>query len=306
MVTAPGSTQLDPLPPASAVNYFGRELYPASPLSWLAPLWYYGCGVLASGYWRSPDAAILPPFLGLVLVIPLLGTAWRGALSFGQQRLRLQGVSPSDPGPARFQLPYVLPSSAGQRFTSSLARIIHHWRNVRRLLELPLIELGVGCAGALVVAAFLGTPTLWLTLAGAVAAFTIAMASKAPADNTLATVTLPLLLCWLVALSLSGHFYALPVVTGLALAAGPSAFFAVERKGGGLLLQLAPQVLLVLCVLITGRLLAGLVVGLFAFAQVLWAPALGAADRRRRYFQSLQVPWATAMVVAALAVGTAL
>lgn len=306
MVTAPASVQLDPLPPASALNYFGRELYPASPLSWLAPLWYYGCGVLASGYWRSPDAAILPPLLGLVLVIPLLGTAWRGALAFSQQRLSLQGVSSSDQAPARFQLPYMLPSSAGHRFTSALARIIYHWRNVRRLLELPLTELGVGCAGALVVAAFLGTPTLWVTLAGVVAALATAVASKAPADNTLATVTLPLLLCWLVALSLSGHFYALSVVPGLALALDGSALFAVERTGRGLLFQLAPQVLLVLCVLIAGRLLAGLVVGLSVFSQVLWAPALGAADQRRRYFQSLQVPWAIAMVVAALAVGAAL
>lgn len=304
-VSASGSVRLRPRRSASEIYFFGRELFPASPFSWLAPLWYFGCGLLASGYWRAPDAAILPPLLGLVLVVPLLGTAWRGALGVSQRRLRIQTASVADAHSGRFSLPYALPSSPGQRFSAALTRAVGRWQAVRRLLELPLLELGIGCAAAVIVAAVLGVTTLWVTLAGLAVAIVTAFASRRIADNALATVGVPLLLCWMVALSLSGEPGALSTVVGVSLATGASATFVVERTGRGLLLQLTPQVLLAVCVLITGQPLAGLLVGLCAFAQVLWAPALASTERRAQYFQSLQLLWVVVMVASALAIGAA-
>ena len=174
---------------------------------------------------------------------------------------------------------------------------------MRRLLGRPLIELGVGCAGAVIVAAVLGTPTLLITTAGLVVALATAFAGRKLADSTLATVAVPLLSCWMVALSLSGAPEALPAAVGASLAVAASAAFVVERTGRRLVLQLAPQLFLTLCVIVTGWTLAALLVGLCVFAQALWAPALAATERRTRYFQSLQVTWAVVVLVAALAVG---
>jgi hypothetical protein len=173
------------------------------------------------------------------------------------------------------------------------------------LLGLPLIELGVSSAAAVIVAVALGTPTLLVTLVGLAAALATALASRDAADNELVAVALPLLLCWMVALSLRGEPRALPMATGVFLALGASAMIVVERTGRGLFLQLAPQAFLILSVLLAGQPLAGLVLGLVAFAQLLWEPALIVAHTRARYYQSLQVLWMAVILVAAHAVGAA-
>lgn len=304
----------DPLSPRASIRlqprqspfshyFFGRDLFPTPPLSWLAPLWYYGCGVIASGYWRTPGAASLSALLGLVLIVPLLGTAWRGALAIHQRRLRIQSAPPGEPRPSHFDLPYTLPSSMGHRFVSLLANAAERWTSVRRLLELPLLELAVGCTGAAIIAAVLGAPTLWLTGAGLAVACVAAFASSAVADHVLVSVALPLLTCWMVGLSLTGQLDLLPMVAGALMALTASASFLVEREGRGLPLQLAPQALLLPCVLLSGQPLAALAVSLCAMAQLLWAPALATAERRARFHQSVQVLWAAAMLAASLALG---
>lgn len=302
-MTLSESVRLRRRPSAAETHYFGRRLFPASPLSWLAPLCYYGCGLLAAGYWKAPGATMIRPLLGLVLVVPLLGAAWQGALGLSRRRLRIQTATDSNPCPDRFYLPYTLPRSTGQRLAVALARAAGRWKAAHRLLEQPLIELGIGCTGAMIVGTVLGPLTLWVVLAGLAVALVTAFGSGRVANSALATVGVPLLVCWMVALSLSGELGALSTVAGVSLALGASTTFVVEQTGRGLPLQLVPQVLLTVCVLLAGQPFAGLVVGLCAFAQLLWAPALAVIEQRVRYYQSLQVLWVVSMIASALAVG---
>ena len=311
---------------------FGWHLYPASPLSWLAPLWAYVCGAAASGAWSWSGGSLLRLLLGLLLAGPMLALAWASVQHlagngpevrrlnpmFAKEKLGASGAA-ADDGAAdaclgadprgehaagsTASLPYTLRGSASDRITRRLSRVVESWKRMPTQLRRSLVALAASTLFAFAVAAHLGASTAALTAMAFGLLYGVALLRSRWARSIALSTALPLLAAWLL-----GHAtYALPSVGSAATGAAFAAALASARiraRGATRAFWQALAQLIAGGVLVTARQpIAASVVALLAFPALLLAPLLNAPESRQRYFAAQQSAFVVSMLVAGLALG---
>lgn len=280
-----------------------QALYPVPPLSWLAPLWAYACGVTASSASSWTSRSLLLFLLGLLLVDPLLGTARRAS---GQ--IRFYRELAEDPPRNAAQkpiasIPYTLPGSASSQLASRLGVVSARLQRVAPELGTPLLQLTVSAVFSLAVAAELGQRTLVLATTALLCVYARSLVRERWAASPMMDISLPILLTWLI-----GHAAYAAIRPGSALVA---ACFALalcgcskaHQTGKGLLCLLLPQVVAVIYFIVVRQPVTAAGVTLLASSQLLWAPLLQIPAGRTKYFRAVQLPLATSMLLAAWALG---
>jgi len=282
---------------------YGQPLYPAAPLSWLAPLWSFLCGVAASGAWTWTGSGLLRLLLGLLLAGPLLGMAW-AASTKTRWRENLTDSPPGDtaanPIPA---LPYTLPRSASHRLVTWLSAVSAWWQQVKPHLSRPLLHLVVTTIFSLTVAAQLGQQSLVLTAAGLVLAYASGFGRERWGASLLVSVSAPLLLTWLLGHAIYDTLRPASVLIAAFFALTFHGCSALKQAHKGLAWQVAPQAAVVAGLVAIKQPVAATVVALLGTSGALLAPLLQTQPGREQYFRVLQLQLAASMFVAALALG---
>jgi hypothetical protein len=304
--------------------------YPVTPFSWLAPLWSYVCGVIASpaagsaalggygqvglvGFRFAGDWAgrgVLAFLLGLLLIGPLLGTAWRASGQIRSYR-DLPANPGSRPAPKPLQaIPYTLPGSASAIASSWLGVVAAQWQRIRPKLGTPLLRLVASTVFSLAVAAELGQGALVIAAVALLCMYARCLgggrsAAEGPGSKAYGAacavilVFLPVLLPWLIgnATYAAAHGGSVLVAACFALALGSCR--QVHQTGTGLLGVLLPQLAVAIYFILAKQPITAAGVVLLASPQLLWSPLLEVPARRTEYFAAAQVPLAMAMLLAA-------
>ena len=280
---------------------YGRALYPAGPLSWLAPLWALVCGALASGATTWGLESMLRWMLGLLLVGPLLGIVWAlGA--------HVAWPSPADlpPGehirPVR-KLPFTQPGSPSSRLSRWIALTQAQWDTVRPVLARPALQLAVSTLGALVVAAQLGRQPFFVTATQLAIVYLSVLTQKRWASNLLFSVALPVFLAWLLGHSLYHSLTIATVVVGASFALALYAHNRLSESRPGLLWLSLAQALTCSALVFIKQPVVAAIVGLLATLQFLLLPLLESEQGRHTYFSAVQVHLVASMILSALALG---
>ncbi len=304
---------------------YGQPLFPIAPLSWLAPLWAFLCGVAASAGWQWTSGHLLRVLSGLLLVGPLLGTAWaanvhtqwRAALS---TRTEYSGASGSADAPPRWQtkaLPYTLPGSISHRLAVWLAAASSRWQALQPRLGRPLLQMAVSSVFAITVAAQLGQWSLALTIISLSVAY---IAGWGPWDwrpKQGGTIFVPVLMAWLL-----GHVSLtnLQPASATAAASFAAAFYGfsslyrrTEQLAKGLIWQIVAQLTVVATLIYQEQPLVAAAVALLATPQLLLIPLLESPPGAQspavtrighaRYFRAVQFHVLLSMFLAAAALG---
>ena len=282
---------------------YGQALYPAPPLSWLAPMCFYVCGVATSAAWTWTGSSLLCLCLGLLLVGPLLGTGWaasRQIQSYANPAEHPLGDAGQKPLPA---LPYTLAGSAGHRLARWLGAVSAWWEQAKPRLGKPVLWLVVSTIFSLTVAAELGQQTLILAAVAVIAAYVSAQSRWRWVYSLIVTISLPLSCAWLL-----GHstYAALRPASAFVAASFALAFYGcsfVDRTGKGLWRQVVPQAAVVVSLLVARQPAAAAVVALLGSSQLLLVPLLKTPAGRAQYFRTVQPQLAASMLLTALAVG---
>ena len=313
---------------------YGQPLYPVAPLSWLAPLWSFVCGVAASATWSWSVSSLLRLLSGLLLVGPLLGMAWSATLrirrALGLQPLRsknqhdglskeastktgrressalkLRAGPVDDPAGHTAQrlipvLPYTLSGSASDRFAVWLSAVLAWWQRVKPRLSRLLLQLAVSTVFSLTVAAQLGQQSLALTTVGLLIAYTSILASGRWTSSFILSISIPLFLAWL-----QGHavYNTLHLPSVFVAASFAFTFYSCSVMGKGLAWQVIPQAVAAAVLVAVKQPLAAAVITLLGTPQVLLAPLLETQLGREKYFRAVQFQLATSMFLTALAIG---
>jgi hypothetical protein len=308
-----------------------EALYPVPPLSWLAPLWSYVCGVIASspatgtaasgaydpvgrtashfaGDWTG--GGVLLFLLGMLLAGPLLGAAWRasGQIRFYRElAIDLPGNAP--PKPLR-PIPYTLPGSASDMLSSWLGVVSARLQRIAPELGMPLLRLAVSTVFSLAVAAELGQRTLAITAAALLCVYAHclgrarweAQRPRSRADGAACQVMdvfLPILLTWLIGHATYAAMHAESVLVAACFALALGGCPRVHQTGKGLLGLLLPQVVVVVYFIVARQPVTAAGATLLASSQLLWSPLLQMPAGRTKYFRAVQLPLATTMLLAA-------
>jgi hypothetical protein len=286
-------------------------LYPAAPLSWLAPLWFFLCGVAASGGWAWTGSNLLKLLLGLLLAGPLLGLAWGAVLSLlkGSSTLIYRWASMADDPPANAasstvaKLPYTLPGSASHRLARRLATVLAWWQQAKTDLQRPLLQMTVSTVFALAVAAQLGRASAGLTALGLLAAHASGLSQRHWGLSPAALVSLPLLLAWLLGHAVFSVLRPASAIVAASFALSLAGSFALYRGLKPLAWQIAPQVIAAASLVLVKQPVAAAVVALLGTPQLLLVSLLASPANRERYFSSVQFYLAASTFIAALALG---
>ena len=275
---------------------YGQTFYPASPFSWLAPLWSFLCGAAASGAWTWTTNSILRFLLGVFLSGPLLGIVWSASTQIRWRDL-LTYDPPSKVTPKPIPaLPYTLPGSASEQLGSWLSTFLARWQQVKPYLGKPLLQLIASSVFSLTVAAQLGQQSLILTAAGLGIAYVSSLDTKRRIS-----VLAPLFLAWLL-----GHTIYSTIHLASALIA---VFFAVtlysapKQMETGLIWQVMPQIAIVAGLVTIKQPLVATAVALLSTLGVLLIPLLQTQSGREKYFRIVQLQLAASMLLSALALG---
>jgi hypothetical protein len=295
----PRGTNVESGRPNSLSNEYsyGQSLYPAPPLSWLAPLWSFLCGVAASGAWAWTGSRFLRLLSGLLLVGPLLGLAWATSTQTSWRESPMDdppGNVPQKPIPA---LPYTLSGSASHRLGGRLSAALAWWQQVEPRLGRPLLQLLGSTVFSLAVAAQLGQQSLALTVAGLAIAYA----------NRIVSVSVPLFTAWLL-----GHavYNTLRPASLFAAASFSVAFYGYsslnQELGTGvkaLTWPVVSQAAAVASLIAVMQPVAAAIVALLGTCPLLLAPLLETERGREQYFRAVQSQLAIGMFVTALALG---
>jgi len=307
---------------------YGQPSYPAAPLSWLAPLWAYVCGVAASAGWTWTDSHLLRLLSGLLLAGPLLGIAW-AASTQTQWPKNLVDDPPDNSAqsanmdlPSDWQdaaLPYTLSGSSSHRLATWLSAASTRWQTLRAHLEKPLLQLLTSTIFSLTVAAQLGQRNLALTIISLVIACAIGWGRGRWRSSHLVTVSVPLLITWLLGHAAYNTLRPIPVLAAAAFAVAFYGFSVLdqhpERLVQGLIWQIASQTVVVASLIMIRQPLVAAAVALLVTPQLLLLPLLGSPasigylinsgqqHERRRYFRAVQFQLAASMLLTALALG---
>jgi hypothetical protein len=304
---------------------YGQLLFPVAPLSWLAPLWAFLCGVAASAGWAWTSARLLRFLSGLLLVGPLLGTAWaaniqtqwRAALTTGTKHSTTACSADSPPGLHVKALPYTLPGSISHRLALWLSAISLRWQTLQHDLRRPLLQMAVSTLFALSVAAGLGRWSLALTVLSLCTAYIAGWGPWHWRSKQLVTTSIPVLVAWLL-----GHFsFSNPEPASLTAAACFAAAFygfsllyrQPEQLTKGLFCQVAAQLVIFATLIYVQQPLVAAAVAILATPQFLLIPLLesppgarapaGARAEHGRYFHAVQLQVLLSMLLAAAALG---
>jgi len=280
---------------------YGAPLFPAAPLSWLAPLWCFACGVLASGGLTSNSGSLLRLPLGLLLAGPLLGTAWAGSAQLRHLRSNPDSpVQPSTPESIR-SLPYTLPGSLGHRIATWVARAVAS--SQQSPLHKAVWRWLAGSLFSLAVAAQLGPVCLLLAALGLAGASILAWGRRDHSDSPLLSIALPLLLSWLLGHSAYGPLHVASALSAACFALTFSACASLERKEGEPGAQVALQAAAAAVLVAIKQPLLAAAIALLATPQLLLASLLTAPSGRGQYFAHIQWTLALSLLLSALALG---
>jgi len=302
-------TNVETMRPSSLSNeyLYGQPFYPATPLSWLAPLWSFVCGAAASAAWSWTGSHLLRLFSGLLLVGPLLGMAW-AASTQTRWRERLVDDPPEEMAQnAILTLPYTLSGSASHRLGTRLSAVLAWWQQVEPHLGRPLLQLVGSTIFSLTIAAQFGVQSLALTMAGLIIAYAGGLGRGRWASSPIVSVSVPLFLAWLL-----GHaaYDALRPVSVFAAASFSFSFYGsslVHKKLDpgvkDLTWQVVSQAAAVVTLIAIKQPVVAAVVALLATPQLLLVPLLRTEHGREQYCRTVQIPLAISMFLTALALG---
>lgn len=306
---------------------YGRSPYPVAPLSWVAPFLSYVCGITASTGWMWTIQHMLRFASGLLLVGPLLGTAWAASTQTRWRHSRLepsaQNLAPQLEEASRpwqdLALPYTLPGSASHRLAVRLATASARWQVLQQSLGRPLLLLVVSSTFALTVAAQLGSQSLALVIVSLAAACSIGCRESRGTPWRWLSVAAPICIAWLV-----GHaaFHNLHPISIWAAGCYSAWFYGCSALGSkpesidrGLFWRVAAQSGVVTSLIIVRQPLVAAVVAILITPQILLLPlrdsqtndnhrGLARAEQGHQpYSRALQVPLVASMILTALALG---
>ncbi len=302
--------------------FYAWEFYPVAPISWLAPLLSLFCGVAASGGWEWKPHEFLRLASGLLLIGPLLGTAWSMSTCTPWRRALAARSQEPAPFPRRWQdlaLPYTLSGSAGHRVAVQMAIAAARWQTLRPSLGRPLLLLTLSLFFALVTASQLGAQCLGVALMCIAVACLTGVGVQGEASRRLLSIAIPIWSAWLVGHGSFGRLDMISVWTSGCYAALFCAFWLLDhthqRLARPLWLQAAAQLGVLASLILIRQPLVAAAVALLATPQVLLLPLI---ERRidkplpnvsqdpagpELYFRSLQLPLIASMVVTAAALG---
>ena len=292
-----------------------QVLYPAPPLSWLAPLWSYTCGVIASSGADWTGDSLLRFLLGLLLVGPLLGTAWRASEQIRPDRGLVTDPRGAADTPRRLGawIPYTLPDSPGEHFVSWL-RATSAWSHQGAPESgTLLLQLAGSIVFSLTVAAALGQRALALAAAALVCVCICGLvwqrrhvepsASGGEGGTSAMAVFLSIFLAWLIGHAAFAAIRPESALVGACFALVICACFQIRRSGRSLLHLLLPQGIVIVYFVSIGQPVAAAGVTLLASAALLWAPLLEESVGRAAYFGAIQLPLAISMFLSAWTLG---
>lgn len=282
---------------------YGQLLYPVAPLSWLAPLWSFTCGVIASTAWTWTVSSVLRLFLGLLLVGPLLGTVWGAIARVKQCAKPFNSLADNAVSKPAFALPYTLSNSPSYRLSIRLSLLSQWWQEAESLVSRPLVQLATSTIFALTVAAELGWQSLVLTALGLVAAYTTGFSRRQWAFHPVFSISAPLFLDWLLGHVAFAALHPVSIVIALAFALVFCGCFISSQTGQGLAWQVVPQVAAAAILITYGQPVFAAVITLLASPQLLLSQLLGEPKRHGLYFQAVQWQLAFSMFLAAFALG---
>jgi hypothetical protein len=305
--------------------------YPVPPFSWLAPLWSYVCGVIASpaamgaASLGSYDAAgrtasrfarestagsVLLFVLGLLLAGPLLGAARRASKQIPSCR-DLATDPPGDAPQKPFgSIPFTLPGSASDILTSWLGMVLARLQRVAREPGMALLRLAVSTVFSLAVAAELGQRTLVIATVALLCVYARCLirerlAARHPrsveegAASQVLDVSLPILFTWLIGHATYASVPARSVLVATCFALCLGLCLQVYQTGKGLGRLLLPQAAVVVYLIMARQPVMATAVTLLASSQLLWSPLLHLPAGRTKFFRAMQLPLAMAMLLSA-------
>jgi hypothetical protein len=306
---------------------YGQPSYPVPPLSWLAPLWSFVCGVAASTAWTWTGSHLLRLLSGLLLVGPLLGIVW-AASTHARWRELLRDDSPGGNAPDSVvpseswqstALPYTLPGSGSHRLAVWIAAASTRWRTLEPHLGKPLVQLFAGTVFSLTVAAQLGRHNLALAGGSLLVAHVGALGRVRRASHGLVSVSLPVLIAWLSGHAAFNSIHPLSAVVGLGFSVALFGCFAVykhpERPIRGLVWQIGAQLVPIASLGIIRQPLMAAIVALLVTPQLLLIPLLQPSTSKAasihmvtgcgqaKYFHAVQFQLMLSMFLTALALG---
>ncbi len=298
---------------------YGQLLFPAAPLSWLAPLWAFLCGAVASAGWEWTSGHLLRALSGLLLVGPLLGTAWaanvrthwRATLRDSIKHSATVDSADAPPGRHARALPYTLPGSISHRMAAWLSAASLRWQVLQPRLGRPLLQMSIGSLFAVTIAAQLGQWSLALTIISLSAAYAAGWGPWSWRSKQGVTIFVPVLTAWLL-----GHvsFGTPQPASGAAAASFAAAFYGFsslhrwpEQLGKGLIWQIAAQMTVAATLVYVRQPIIAAAVALLATPQLLLIPLLESPAVTRaghgRYFRAVQLQMLLSMFLAAAALG---
>lgn len=284
-------------------HLYGQALYPAAPFSWLVPLWFLLCGVVASAGWTWTGNSVLRLFLGLLLAGPLLGTAWGVSIHVRSQIglwNRLSNDTKSNPA---FALPYTLAGSVSSRFATRLSIFALWWQEARPVVRKALAQLIASTVFSLTVAAQLGQQSLAITAFALVIAYTIGLSRGQWVCNPVVCISIPLCLAWLLGHAAFATLHPLSFVAAASFALVFSGCFTTNQTGQGLIWQVVPQAVVVASLIACYQPVAAAAIAMLGSPQLLLAQLLKTPEHREQYFRAIQWHLAVSMFLTALALG---
>lgn len=284
-------------------HLYEQALYPTAPFSWLAPLWSFVCGVVASAAWSWTGDSALRLFLGVLLAGPLLGTVWTASARVRRQMVWQDCLSNEGGPKSTLVLPYTVAGSPGYRLATRLSFFATWWQREKLVLSNTVAQWIAGIVFSLAVAAQLGPRSLVVAALGLVAAHIVVFMRGWQILRSKLSISVPLCLAWLL-----GHVVFAPLNVASAVVAASFAFvfsgcFVTSATGRGLIAQVVPQAIVVASLIACSQPLAAVAVTLLASPQLLLAQLLEMPGRRERYFQAIQWHLALGMLLTALALG---
>ena len=291
--------------PSSALDdheyLYGQAFYPVTPFSWLAPLWSFLCGVIASAAWAWTSNSVLRLFWGLLLTGPLLGTVW-GAGTRIRQHAQQGDCLPDGAEPKSiWALPYTLIGSTSYRFAARLCFLVTWWREAKPVVSRALVQWITGTVFALAVAAQLGQQSIAITALGLVMAYAVGFSRWQWIAHPVIFIAVPLCLAWLLGHAAFAVLNPLSIVVAVCFACVFYGCFITNQIDQGLIWQVMPQAVVIAVLLACNQPVVAAAVTLLGSPQLLLAQLLRTREQRGKYFQAIQWHVAVSMLLTALA-----
>jgi len=309
-----------------------QALYPVPPLSWLAPLWSYACGVIASSAaivtlpsgitdstgrtasrFAGYGGSALLFMLGLLLAGPLLGVAWGASRQIRCYRELATDPPSHAPRKRLGAIPYTLPGSPSHTLASWWGALSTSLQNAAPAIGTAPQRLVASAVFSLVVAAELGQRTLAITTVALLyicacsfsrerrAAQTVEHGAQVP--TTMLDISLPILITWLIGHATHAALRVESILVAASFALLLSGSWHIHQTGKGLLRLLLPQALVIAYFIVDKQPVPAAGLALLASAPLLWSPLLRTPAGQTKYLRALQLPLAIAMLLSAWTLG---